>query len=399
MTTSLNNFKAYNLSAPILKAIEGLHFTKPTSVQEAVIPKALEGKDLLVKSQTGSGKTAAFAIPICEMLDWEENKPQVLVLTPTRELALQVKEDFFNIGRFKRVKTVGLYGKAPFHIQEKELKQKTHVVVGTPGRVLDHLDRGTFITDEIRYIVIDEADEMFKMGFIDEVERILKTMPKERMTLLFSATLAPSIEALSQKFMKSPLDITIESKHLTADRIEQVCYKVNPAEKLQCLENVLIAENPECCMIFANTKDQVDEIEDYLKDQDMSILKIHGGMEQRDRFAAMEDFRRGKFRYLVATDVAARGIDIDHITHVINFDVPEDKESYVHRIGRTGRGGRTGKSITLATSRDGRFLNAIYTYTGFEVPVSEAPTREVVKASREAFEAKHTESLKLEPSK
>lgn len=399
MTPIKKQFKDYDLSKEILKAIEGLHFKQPTPVQEEVIPQALEGLDLLVKSQTGSGKTAAFAIPLCEKLRWEENKPQVLVLTPTRELALQVKEDFFNIGRFKRVKTVGLYGKAPMHIQQKELKQKTHVVVGTPGRVLDHLERGTLITDEIGFLVIDEADEMLKMGFLDQVESIIKALPKERMTLLFSATLSPHIEALSKKYMKDPISIAIESKHLTADQVEQVCYKVEASKKLECLKDVLTVENPECCMIFSNTKDQVDEIEDYLKENQLSILKIHGGLEQRDRFATMEDFRRGKFRYLVATDVAARGIDIDHITHVINFDVPEDKESYVHRIGRTGRGGRSGKAITLATSRDKRFLEAIYDYTGYEVPVGQVPDQEAVQAARVEFEATHNKSLKLQPTK
>ena len=399
MTPIKKQFKDYSLSKEILKAIEGLHFTSPTPVQEEVIPHALEGCDLLVKSQTGSGKTAAFAIPLCEKLNWEENKPQVLVLTPTRELALQVKEDFFNIGRFKRVKTVGLYGKAPMHIQQRELKQKTHVIVGTPGRVLDHLERGNFVTDEIRFLVIDEADEMLKMGFLDQVESIIKALPKERMTLLFSATLSQHIEELSKKHMKDPVSIAIESKHLTADHVEQVCYKVNSSAKLECLKDVLTVENPECCMIFSNTKDQVDEIEDYLKQEEIPILKIHGGLEQRDRFAAMEDFRRGKFRYLVATDVAARGIDIDHITHVINYDVPEDKESYVHRIGRTGRGGRSGKAITLVTNRDQKFLDAIYNYTGYEVPIGETPKKEEVEAARSEFEATYTKTLKPQPKK
>lgn len=399
MTTLSNNFKDYNLSEELLKAIEGLHFTQPTPVQQAVIPRALEGEDLLVKSQTGSGKTAAFAIPLCEKLCWEENKPQVLVLTPTRELALQVKEDFFNIGRFKRVKTVGLYGKAPFHIQQKELKQKTHVVVGTPGRVLDHLERGTFIAEEIRYVVIDEADEMFKMGFLDQLESIMKALPNNRQTLLFSATLAPNVQSISEKYMNHPVDISIESKQLTADKIEQVCYLVEREQKLTELYHTLVSNNPECCMIFANTKDQVDEIEAYLQEKDVRILKIHGGMEQRDRFSVMEDFRAGKFRYLVATDVAARGIDIDHITHVINFDVPEDKESYVHRIGRTGRGGRAGKSITLTTKQDKRFLDAIYNYIGYEVPVTTPPDAAHVEAALEKFNETHEKTLKLAPTK
>ena len=213
------NFKDYKLSSEILKAIDMLNFKSPTNVQEQVIPVALENKDILVKSQTGSGKTAAFAIPVCELVDWDENKPQALVLTPTRELAIQVKEDIFNIGRFKRIKVSAIYGKSSFAQQEKELKQKTHVVVGTPGRVIDHIEQGTLITENIKYLVIDEADEMLNMGFIEQIEEIISSLPKERVTMLFSATMPEDIDILCKKYMNDPYKIEIEAKTLTVDNI------------------------------------------------------------------------------------------------------------------------------------------------------------------------------------
>lgn len=381
-------FKDYHLSDSLLKALDLLHFTAPTKVQQEIIPLALEGKDVIVKSQTGSGKTAAFAIPICERINWEENKPQALVLTPTRELAMQVGEDFFNIGRFKRMKVMALYGKAPFHIQQKGLKQKTHIVVGTPGRVQDHLDQGTLITDEIRYLVIDEADEMLRMGFIDQVESIIKTLPKERITMLFSATMKPHIETLCQSYMINPITVEIESVALTADKVEQVYYKVSPDHKMEALEALTTVENPESCMIFCNRKEGVDTVYEALRDLDYRCAKIHGGMEQRDRFAVMEDFRKGRFRYLVATDVAARGIDIDHITHVINFDVPEDLENYVHRIGRTGRGGKSGKAMMLVTAREEKRLKELEAYIEHSLPYAELPSEEVVREAKTHFEIK-----------
>lgn len=381
-------FQHYHLSSQLLKAIEGLNFKAPTKVQQEVIPLVLQNKDLIVKSQTGSGKTASFAIPICEKVTWEENRVQALVLTPTRELALQVKGDFFNIGRFKRMKVVGLYGKAPFAIQQRELRQKTHVVVGTPGRVLEHIERGTLITEEIKYLVIDEADEMLRMGFIDQVEQIIEALPIERTTLLFSATMQPYIEALCEKYMKNPHRVEIATQRLTAEKVEQVRYEVHEEDKLEALNKIATVENPESCMIFCNRKGRVDEVYEALINLNYRCAKIHGGMEQRERFRVMEDFRRGRFRYLVATDVAARGIDIDHITHVINFDVPEDKENYVHRIGRTGRGGRKGKAFTLVTPSEVYYLKAIYDYIGHELPLKEIPSVECVLKAREQFENK-----------
>lgn len=382
------NFKDYNLKAGLLKALELLGYTSPTKVQEAVLPSVLAGKDIIVKSQTGSGKTAAFAIPVCEKVNWEENQVQALVLTPTRELAMQVAEDFFNIGRFERMKVVSLYGKAPFHIQQKALKQKTHIVVGTPGRIVDHLERGTLDISHVKYLVIDEADEMLRMGFIEQVESIMKHLPQEKQTLLFSATIAPHIEQLCANYMKAPELIEIKNQKFTADKVWEACYKVTEEEKMQVLMDLTVVEKPESCIIFANTKEQVEKVYETLKAHHYPVQRLHGGMEQRDRFAVMSDFRKGRFRYLVATDVAARGIDIDHITHVINIDVPENKENYVHRIGRTGRGGRSGKSMLLVSEREVYFLKEIETYIGHVIPVCEKPKHEEVNVHKKEFEAK-----------
>jgi superfamily II DNA/RNA helicase len=290
------NFKDYNLGEELLKSISMLDFSSPTKVQEQVIPAVLEQKDIIVKSQTGSGKTAAFAIPICELVNWDDNKPQALVITPTRELAIQVKEDIFNLGRFKRLKVAALFGKSPFYNQEKELKQKTHVVVGTPGRIIDHLERGTLDTSNIKYLVIDEADEMLNMGFIDQIETIINTLPKERVTMLLSATMPSDIEILCKKYMKESLHVEIEEENSTADRIFQERYNVEDVDKIRLLKDIMIVENPDSCIIFCNTKSMVDEVSRELGKMRYSCEKIHGGMEQRDRLKVMNNFKQGLFR-------------------------------------------------------------------------------------------------------
>lgn len=393
------SFKNYGLDKRLLKAIDLLGFSKPTLVQEQVIKEVLGQQDLIVQSHTGSGKTVAFALPICEQIIWEENKPQALVLTPTRELAIQVKEDFFHLGRFKRIKAVGLYGKAPFEIQQKELRQKTHVIVGTPGRILDHLERGTLDTSNIGYLVIDEADEMLRMGFIEQVEKIISKLPDKRTTLLFSATMAEDIEKLCETYMHNPKLIQIKTEVSKPLNIEEIGIQMRGQDKNEVLKSLLFVENPESCIIFCNRKERVERVWEILKDLSNSASKIHGDMEQKDRFAVMEDFRKGKFRYLVATDVAARGIDIDHITHVINFDVPEQPESYVHRMGRTGRAGRFGKAFTLIGSSDEKYVVAIEAYTNREIPKQSPYSKEVVEGAKKAFEEKVKEPLKVKALK
>lgn len=397
MTTK--KFKDYNLSADIVRALDGLGYSEPTEVQMKVLPVALEKKDLSVKSQTGSGKTAAFGIPICELVDWDENKPQALVLTPTRELAMQVSEDIMNIGRFKRIKATAVYGKQPFAKQRAELKQKSHVVVGTPGRVMDHIERHTLDLSKIEILVLDEADEMLSMGFIDLVESIIKQLPKERLTMLFSATLPKDVEKLCHKYMNDPLDIEIEKTELTDRQIEHEVYVVSENQKLDLLKDITIVENPDSCIIFCRTKDNVDQLVDSLDDAGYSVDKIHGGMEQDERFDVMNEFKRGEFRYLIATDVAARGIDIDRITHVINFDMPLENESYVHRTGRTGRAGEAGKAITLVTPYEDKFLASVERYIGFDIPQKEAPTKQQVVLNRASFIQKMKENPELKIDK
>ncbi|TKH21914.1 ATP-dependent RNA helicase DbpA [Bacillus wiedmannii] len=385
---SKKSFSNYALSKEVRRALTGLGYEHPTEVQGEVIPVALQKKDLVVKSQTGSGKTASFGIPLCEMVEWEENKPQALVLTPTRELAVQVKEDITNIGRFKRIKAAAIYGKSPFARQKLELKQKTHIVVGTPGRVLDHIEKGTLSLDRLKYLVIDEADEMLNMGFIDQVEAIIDELPTKRMTMLFSATLPEDIEKLSRTYMNAPTHIEIKAAGITTDKIEHTLFEVREEEKLSLLKDVTMIENPDSCIIFCRTQENVDHVYRQLKRVNYPCDKIHGGMAQEDRFEVMDDFRKGKFRYLVATDVAARGIDIDNITHVINYDIPLEKESYVHRTGRTGRAGNNGKAITFITPYENRFLEEIEEYIGFEIPKELAPSKEEVIKEKAVFEEK-----------
>ena len=257
---SEKRFEDYHLSDEITRALSVLKYDTPTEVQTKVLPLALENNDLVVKSQTGSGKTASFAIPICERIEWEEKMPQAIILTPTRELAVQVREDITNIGRFKRIKAMAVYGKEPFSKQKEELKQKTHVVVGTPGRVMDHIDRETLVLDQVKYLIIDEADEMLSMGFIEVVEAIIQSLPEDRVTMVFSATFPKDVENLCHKYMKNPTNIEIESTGITTETIEHRLIEVKEEEKLSLLKDVTVVENPDSCIIFCRTKEHVDTV-------------------------------------------------------------------------------------------------------------------------------------------
>jgi superfamily II DNA/RNA helicase len=392
-------FENYRLEDPLLRSLRLLHYEKPTEVQKQVIPAVLDKKDVIVKSQTGSGKTAAFAIPICQLIEWDDNKPQALVLTPTRELAIQVREDVFNVGRFKRLKVAAVFGKSPFYDQEKELKQKTHVVVGTPGRTIDHIERGTFDTSNIKYLVVDEADKMLQMGFIEQIETILDRLPGDRVTMLLSATLPKDIIELCEKYMNHPLQVEVEEHNPAVDRILQERYQVEHGEKINLLRDIIIMENPDSCIIFCNTKQMVDEVFEELEGLRYLCEKIHGGMEQRDRLRVMDDFRKGRFRYLVATDVAARGIDIDNISLVINYDVPQDRENYVHRIGRTGRIGNAGRAITFVAKNENRYLQDIQLFIAKEIPIRERPDKETVNESKQGFLEKIAARPEIKESK
>lgn len=357
-------FDKFKLSDEILKALDLLEYNNPTKIQDKVIGEILLNKDLIVKAQTGSGKTASFVIPLCEKVKWEENEPQVLILAPTRELAIQIEEDVKNIGRYKRIKGVSLYGKSPFKDQERELKGKTHIVIGTPGRVLDHMDRGTFVTSNIKYVVIDEADEMLNMGFIRQIEAVFRRLTKKRVTLLFSATIKEEIKALALKNLNKPINIEVSSDKLITDNVKHYLIRTTINEKDDYLLRLLIKEKPDTAIIFCRTKENVDSVYELLKEQSYSVDKIHGGMMQADRIKSMNDYKSGKFRILVATDVASRGIDVENITHVINYDIPMELESYVHRIGRTARIGKSGKAITIISEYEEQFLQKLQEYIG-----------------------------------
>ncbi|WP_078553563.1 DEAD/DEAH box helicase [Bacillus alkalicellulosilyticus] len=394
-----DGFKSFSLNDGILRALEQLKYDRPTEVQEKVIPIVLTKKDVVVKSKTGSGKTAAFGIPLCQLCEWDENRPQALVLTPTRELAVQVKEDILNIGRFKRMKAIAIFGKQSFERQKIELKQKNHIVVGTPGRILDHIQKGTLVFDKIKYLVIDEADDMLNMGFIDQVEAIINELPRERVTMLFSATLPEDIEKLSKKYMSNHEAIEIQTSKTTVGKIEHVLLEVNEANKFNLLLDVTIVENPDSCIIFCGTQEEVDNLYRKLKKANYPCEKIHGGMKQEDRFSVMNDFRKGQFRYLIATNVAARGIDIADISHVINYDFPYEKESYVHRTGRTGRAGKNGKAITFLTPSDEKYLKETEQLLGYTIPRGTPPPHDEVIRAKDAFEKKRIKRPPLKNDK
>ncbi|MEC2072756.1 DEAD/DEAH box helicase [Alkalihalophilus marmarensis] len=387
------------ISKEVQKALDLLNYKKLTNVQEKVVPVALAEKDVIVKAQTGSGKTAAYAIPLCEKVVWEENKPQALVLTPTRELAAQVKEEIINIGRFKRVKAAAVYGKQSYERQKIELKQKNHIVTGTPGRVLDHIEKKSLDTRSIRYLVIDEADQMLNMGFIDQVEAIIAHIPAERVTMLFSATFPDGVEELSKRHMRQPEFIDIKSTEASRPNINHALIDVDSDEKEGVLKDVLITENPDSCIIFCQTQVEVDKLEKSLLRSHYPVQKLHGGMKQEDRFDVMDRFKEGAFRYLVATGVAGRGIDVADINLVINFDVPTEKENYVHRIGRTGRAGKKGKAVTLVTPSEYGYIDDIEDFIGEQITRVPRPIKEEVRKAVKAFQNKLEKRPQLKENK
>ncbi|MEA4924317.1 MAG: DEAD/DEAH box helicase [Syntrophomonadaceae bacterium] len=370
------NFKQYGFSEDILQALEKLGYDTPTDVQEQVLPHALAGRDLTVQAQTGSGKTGAFAIPLCEKIVLEQRNPQVLVLTPTRELAVQVQEDITNIGRYHRIRVAAIYGQQPIYVQKSQLRQRVHIIVATPGRILDHLQRGNVSFEDIKYLVLDEADEMLNMGFIDQVEAILKVLPPDRVTMLFSATMPDAIEKICSQYMQSPMRIEVASLNPTTDRIEQYYYAVAEDGKFALLNQIIEAQRPDSCMVFCHTRDKVELLWQRMKAQDYRCWGLHGGMEQKDRLATMQRFKNGEFPFLIATDVAARGIDIEELGLVVNYDIPCEKEKYVHRIGRTGRIDNAGVAITFITAGEIKMLREIEDYVGYQIPEKALPSRE-----------------------
>lgn len=361
---NITSFDELGLNQEIKKALSMLGYESPTPVQQLVLTQRNEDQDFCVKAKTGSGKTAAFGIPICDMTDWNINQPQALVIVPTRELAVQVGEELSLIGKFKRLKVATIFGKMSIAEQELSLKQKTHIVVGTPGRVYDLMQRGSLNVDQLRMVVIDEADEMFFIGLREQVEAILTCIKRKHTTMLFSATLDEEVVELAGKYMNQVTLLEAEEPEGETLSILQSAILITEKEKQTALDYVLMDKNPDSCIIFANTQEAIDLMFKKMKERGYPCQKLHGGMKQKDRLKTMEQFKRKQFRYLVASDVAARGIDIKEVALVINYDMAKGVENYTHRIGRTGRNGAGGEAVTLYTERDEERLKQIETYTG-----------------------------------
>ncbi|PRO72299.1 ATP-dependent RNA helicase [Alteromonas alba] len=361
MTTNVElTFTDLNLPQPILQALEKVGYEKPSPIQAESIPLLLNGHDLLGQAQTGTGKTAAFALPMLANLDIEGNYPQLLVLAPTRELAIQVAEAFQAYASFsKKIRVLPVYGGQSYDNQIRQLKRGVQVVVGTPGRVIDHIKRGTLKLDQLKFLVLDEADEMLRMGFIDDVELILSHAPAERQTALFSATMPGPIKKITERYLKDPKHVKIASKVSTASTIRQRYCQVAGHHKLEALTRIMEVEPFDGVIIFVRTKTATLELSEKLAARGYDVEPLNGDIPQNARERTVDRLKQGKIDILVATDVVARGLDVERVSHVINFDVPYDTESYVHRIGRTGRAGRTGDAILFISHREKRMLQSI----------------------------------------
>ena len=359
----------HGLSPEISLALVGLGYEDLTEVQQAVIPAVLAGQDLIVSAPTGSGKTAAFAIPVCEQVTLTLRQPQALVLTPTRELALQVQQTFSQIGRFKKIRCAAIFGKQPFMQQRNELRQRVHVVIGTPGRTLDHLEKDHLDLSQIRWLILDEADKMLELGFIEQVEAIIGRVSQNRTTLVFSATMSEPVEQLCRQYMRTPQRIAIMATKPLQDKISQSWLAVSDNDKFHLTIQLLDKLQPSRCILFCSTRERVDALARELQQKrpNVALCSLHGGMEQNQRMQTMRDFKRGAFPVLVATDVATRGIHVDDVTLVVNVDMPQDKDSYIHRIGRTGRLDTEGFAISLVTLSEQPFLAELAEYLQYPI--------------------------------
>ncbi|WP_430456668.1 DEAD/DEAH box helicase [Rheinheimera sp.] len=382
MSESLT-FSQLDLPEPLLRAVTELGYETPSPIQAAAIPKLLAGEDLLGQAQTGTGKTAAFALPLLARLDPAQNEPQILVLAPTRELAIQVAEAFQAYARFMPAfHVLPLYGGQSYTNQLKSLKRGSQVIVGTPGRILDHLDRGTLKLDKLRAIVLDEADEMLRMGFIDDVQTIMDATPAGRQVAMFSATMPSQIRAIAQKHLKNAHEIKIESKTSTVERITQRYVMLDGNQKLDALTRVLEGEEYDASIIFVRTKSATEEIAEKLGARGYAVACLNGDMNQANREQTIRRLKASQIDVIVATDVAARGLDVERISLVINYDIPYDSEAYVHRIGRTGRAGREGKAILFVSPRERRLLRTIELATRQPIEKMSLPTGQVIEQRR-----------------
>ncbi|TLS54251.1 DEAD/DEAH box helicase [Paenibacillus antri] len=372
----MKTFSEFGLEAKVLRAITEMGFEESTPIQEKAIPIALEGRDLIGQAQTGTGKTAAFAIPLIQTIDPSEEKVAALIMCPTRELAIQVADEIGKLARFKGINTLPIYGGQDIGRQIRALKKRPgpQVVIGTPGRLQDHINRKTLKLDDVRFVVLDEADEMLDMGFLEDIQAILTSVPEERQTMLFSATMPSNIQRLAQQFLKNPKHVSVVPKQVSAPLIQQSYIEVHERGKFDALCRLLDMESPELAIIFGRTKRRVDELSEALQKRGYSADGLHGDLSQNMRDAVMRKFRDGSIDVLVATDVAARGLDVSGVTHVINFDLPQDPESYVHRIGRTGRAGKEGTAWSFVTPREIDHLHFIEKITRHKIPKRNVPT-------------------------
>ena len=376
-------FASFGFAPELLDALTAIGYQEPSPIQKAAIPELLLGRDLVGQAQTGTGKTAAFALPMLAALDAEQRTPQVLVLTPTRELAIQVADAFKSYAaNMPHLRVLPLYGGSDFRDQIVRLKRGVQIVVGTPGRVMDHMRQGTLDLSGLRSLVLDEADEMLRMGFIDDVEWVLGQLPEQRQVVLFSATMPAEIRRISHQYLKDPAEITIRTKGSDASRIRQRCITVNGPQKLEALCRVLEAESKQGVIIFARTKAITVTVAEELEARGYDVAVLNGDVAQNQRERTIERLKSGTVDVLVATDVAARGLDVERISLVINYDIPFDAEAYVHRIGRTGRAGRNGDAILFVTPRERRFVNGLERAVGRPIEPMEIPTNATINQNR-----------------
>ena len=396
--TETPSFADLGLSEKVLKALTDIGYESPSPIQAATIPALLDGNHVVGLAQTGTGKTAAFALPILSQLDLSQKKPQALVLCPTRELALQVCEAFERYAaHLPGVHVLPVYGGQGYGVQLSALRRGVHIIVGTPGRIMDHLDKGTLDLSELRFLVLDEADEMLKMGFAEDVETILADTPEDKHVALFSATMPPQIRRISKKYLTDPVEVTVKNKTQTASNIAQRYLILSFPQKLDALTRILEVENFEAMIIFARTKSATEELAERLRARGFAATAINGDIAQAQRERTIGQLREGKLDILVATDVAARGLDVQRISHVVNFDIPTDPESYVHRIGRTGRAGRSGDAISFITPRERHLLRIIEKATRQPLTEMPLPTADDVNSTRLArFDDRITQALSTE---
>ncbi|HBN82437.1 MAG TPA: ATP-dependent RNA helicase [Clostridiales bacterium] len=384
MIEDIKSFKDFGLSEKILAAVDDMGFEEPTRIQSQTIPLIMEGKDITGHSQTGTGKTAAFALPALEMIDTNINKVQVLILCPTRELAIQGSDEVKKFSKYlPDIKAVPIYGGQSMEQQFKALRQGVHIVIGTPGRVMDHMRRKTLKLDQVRLVVLDEADEMLNIGFREDMEIILQETPEARQTVLFSATMPAEILRISKEYQKSPVSVSVVHKQLTVPNITQYYLETTKSKKTELLCRLIDIYTPQLSLVFCNTKKMVDEVTSQLQSRGYFADALHGDLRQSVRSKIIEAFRKGKTEILVATDVAARGLDIEHVEAVFNYDLPQDDEYYVHRIGRTGRAGKTGKSFTFINGRGQMYaIKNLQKFTNTKIAPHPIPTLQEIEENK-----------------